>query len=127
MSERFNPSYGLVVADARLWGPRGPVGLRLALDTGATRSLIRPTSLTLAGYDLSTISTRARISTASATHHAAIISVARITALGCDQRGMAVLAHDMPSGLRLDGLLGLDFLRGRVLSLDFRSGTVDLS
>lgn len=36
------------------------------------------------------------------------------------------LCHDLPAEVRVDGLLGLDFLRGRRLTLDFRTGRLSL-
>jgi hypothetical protein len=33
-----------------------------------------------------------------------------------------VLGHTLPPSAGVDGLLGLDFLRGQSLTLDFRSG-----
>ncbi len=40
MSHAFNPDRGLVVVQAEVFGPSGSVVLRLALDTGATGTLI---------------------------------------------------------------------------------------
>lgn len=36
------------------------------------------------------------------------------------------MAHELPRRFEGDGLLGLDFLRGRVLTLDFLRGRVSL-
>jgi len=40
MSLPFNPKKGLIIVPIRLWGPRGDTIVRLALDTGATGSLV---------------------------------------------------------------------------------------
>jgi hypothetical protein len=37
-----------------------------------------------------------------------------------------VLSHTLPSSATIDGLLGLDFLRGQMLSIDFRQALVSL-
>jgi hypothetical protein len=39
----------------------------------------------------------------------------------------SVLAHTLPPSAGVDGLLGLDFLRGQVLTVDFRSGRVTVA
>jgi hypothetical protein len=36
----FDPQQGLIVVPVALWGPTGSVVLRLALDTGATATLV---------------------------------------------------------------------------------------
>jgi len=37
-----------------------------------------------------------------------------------------VVAHDLPPAVTVDGLLGLDFFRDLVLTLDFARGRIDL-
>jgi hypothetical protein len=100
--------------------------LRFALDTGATRTLIRDTVLVAAGYDPAQATTRVQIITGSSVELVPVVRVSRIQALGQSRTDFPVLAHSPPSGLRVDGLLGLDFLRGCVLTLDFRAGQITL-
>jgi hypothetical protein len=38
-----------------------------------------------------------------------------------------VVCHTLPAGTKVDGLLGLDFLRGQSLLIDFRAGEIMLS
>ncbi len=51
----------------------------------------------------------------------------RLTVLGQHRIGFAVLSHPLPPDAGVDGLLGLDFFRGSVLTLDFRSGLMTLN
>lgn len=44
--------------------------------------------------------------------------------LGRVRAAFVVAAHDFPPGTDTDGLLGLDFLRGFILKLDFVGGRV---
>src|SRR5438874_1974268 len=46
--------------------------------------------------------------------------------LGRTRSRMGVLAHSLPPSARIDGLLGLDFLRSRRLTIDFSAGTLEL-
>ena len=41
--------------------------------------------------------------------------------------GFPLLAKALPPEAGVDGLLGLDFLRGHVLTLDFRTGVLTLA
>ena len=45
MSTMFNPHEGLIIVQARLWGPTGDTQARLALDTGATRTIVNSINL----------------------------------------------------------------------------------
>jgi hypothetical protein len=55
------------------------------------------------------------------------LSVSRFRALGQERTAFPVLAHTLPPGTGVDGVLGLDFLRGFALTIDFRTGQIDLT
>jgi hypothetical protein len=52
MTFGFDPSQGLIIMSVRLFGPAGDMIVRLALDTGATSTLINSEIMVLLGYDL---------------------------------------------------------------------------
>ncbi len=54
MSYRFDLQEKLIVVPARLSGPAGDTIVRLALDTGATSTLINTEVMVLLGYDPAT-------------------------------------------------------------------------
>ncbi len=41
--------------------------------------------------------------------------------------GFPVLAYSLPASASVSGLLGLDFLRDHLLTIDFRTGQMDLA
>jgi predicted aspartyl protease len=127
MSQAFHAQRGLILIPAELEGPSRIVQLRLALDTGATRTLISETLLIHAGYDPSQAQTRVRVTTASGVVWLPQLPVIRVKALGQDRRNFSVLAHTPPPTATFDGLLGLDFFRGQMLTIDFRQGQILLS
>ena len=67
MSYSFNPERGLVVVQAEVFGPSGSIVLRLALDTGATATMISVAPLTAVGYDPSLSSDRVQVTYKNAT------------------------------------------------------------
>ena len=119
MSYSFNPQRGLVVLQAELFGPSGSIVLRLALDTGATRTMINFAPLTANGYDRSLAPERVQVTTFSGVEYAPRISVSRIKTMGQERSHFPVLAHTLPPSASVDGLLGLDFLRGQIVNIDF--------
>lgn len=124
MSRPFNPASGLVVVYARLTGPSGNVVVRLALDTGATGSMINWGVAVLLGYDPAASQARVQVTTGSGVEFAPRIPVQAVEALGQSRRDFPMLCHTLPPSATVDGLLGLDFLRGTRLVIDFRAGTV---
>ncbi len=127
MTFPFNPQQGLVFVQAELEGPTGVIDVRLALDTGATDSVIGEGMLRGVGYDPAAAPNWVQVATGSAVAHVPLLTVSRLTALGQDRLNFPVLGHTLPPGTSVDGVLGLDFLRGHVLTLDFRAGQITLT
>jgi predicted aspartyl protease len=124
MTFRFDPGSGLIVVRAELKGPDRTAVLRLALDTGATATLINVGMLVALGYDPASAPDRTQVTTGSGVEYAPRITLRRIRALGLVRQRMTVLAHTLPPSAGVDGLLGVDFLRGEKLSIDFKKGRI---
>lgn len=58
MSLPFDPQQGLIIVRTELWGPTGSAVLRLALDTGATATVVNIAMLVAVGYDPALAPTR---------------------------------------------------------------------
>src|SRR5205823_330543 len=97
------------------------------LDTGATNTLISPAVLVYAGYNPTTAQDRTFITAATGTIYLPRIKIERFEALRTSRSGLRVLAHTLPPSAGVDGLLGLDFFRGRQLTIDFHKGLVTLA
>jgi len=124
MSYRFDPQEGLVVVQAELSGPSGNAVLRLALDTGATNTIVNFSMLVAIGYDPGAFPERMELTTGSGIEFAPMVVLEKIVAIGKERMTFPVLAHTLPPSAGVDGLLGLDFLRGEVLTVDFRIGEI---
>ncbi len=124
MSFAFDPLQGLVIVRAEIFGPAGWGFAHLALDTGATTTLISAAVLVGLGYDPSAATTLVPVTTGSGVAYAPRIPVDKLIALGEERMSFPVLCHTLPPSAGIDGLLGLDFLRGRTLLVDFKAGQV---
>src|SRR5262245_41197328 len=103
MSFPFTPQQGLVIVNAEVAGPSGNAVLRLALDTGATHSLINSAPLVALGYDPALAPTRVQVTTGSGIEFVPRITLSKITTLGQDQTGFPVLCHTLPPSATVDG------------------------
>jgi hypothetical protein len=126
MSLPFDPREGLIVVPARLYGPTGDAIVRLALDTGATGSVVNWDLLVLLGYDPAIIPERVQMTTGSGVEFVPRIMVQRIDALAQRRDNFPILCHTLPPSSTVDGVLGLDFCRGCKLTVDLRAGLVTL-
>lgn len=66
MSYPFDPNHRLIIVQAEVAGPSGSALLRLALDTGATRTLVNERLLMAVGYDPTRISHRIQVAMGNA-------------------------------------------------------------
>jgi len=126
MSLGFDSQAGLIVVPTKLYGPTGDVVVRLALDTGATTSMVNWDLLVLVGYDPAVVTARIQVTTGSGVEFVPRLEIEKIEALGQTRQRFSVLCHTLPPSAIVDGVLGLDFVRGRRLTVDFRQGVVDL-
>ena len=127
MSLPFDPQHGVVIVRAAVDGPSGSAVLRLALDTGATGTVINVGMLVALGYDPALVPERIQVTTGSGVEFVPRITLHKITALGQEHTSFPVLGHTLPPSAGIDGLLGLDFVRGQTLTVDFRTGTLTLT
>ena len=126
MTFSFEPQADLVMVRAALFGPRAIVGLLLALDTGATQTVISRLKLKVAGYDLENPLASISIATGSQIETLPLFRIDSLGCLGESRDNFEIFAHDLPASPRIDGVLGLDFLRNHRLTLDFRAGEIEL-
>ncbi len=126
MSFSFDSHQGLIIVRTELAGPSGSAVLRLALDTGATGTLINAAMLTAIGYDPALSPDRFQVTTGSGVEFVPRVILKRIMALEQKRVDFPVLCHTLPQSAGIDGILGLDFLRGLTLTIDFRGGQVAL-
>lgn len=126
-SYHFDPSQGLIVVPVRLFGASTDIIARLALDTGATGTLVNSEIIVLLGYDLAASSDRIHVTTGSGVEFCPRVVIRRIEALGRCVENFPVLCHTLPPSSQVDGLLGLDFFRGSRLNIDFKSGIITVT
>lgn len=67
------------------------------------------------------------MTTGSGVAYAPRIPVDKVITLGEERTNFPVLCHTLPPSAGIDGLLGLDFFRGRTLLVDFKAGQVTVS
>lgn len=125
MSDTFDRKAPSVRVRGVLVGPRRAVDVMFRLDTGASRTSVRSHILRLAGYDPS-VGQPLRFRSATGAGVGSAVAVRHLVALDQTRDSFLVVAHDPPPAVTADGLLGLDFFRGLVLTLDFARGFIDL-
>ena len=114
----FDPKRGLIVVPVELWGPSGSGVLQLALDTGATSTLVNVGMLVAIGYDPALTAERVQVTTGSGVEFAPRVVLQRVKALRQEHLGFLTHCHRVRA---LMASLGWTFC-GLTLTIDFRAG-----
>lgn len=125
MDGRFDPRLSSVFVFGAISGPTGRIRVRLAVDTGATRTVIRSSILRYVGYDPAASVDPVRMTSATGVQRASLVGVLSVDALG-HSRALSVVAYELPATFEGHGLLGRDFFARQVLTIDFARGLVSL-
>lgn len=126
MTSPFDPSARNVLVKVTVVGTVSAYEFKLALDTGANQTSLRPELLRQLGFDSARTTRFQLVRTGSGTVRAPVVVASHVRCLGQTRTSFPVAALDPAGAHGADGLLGLDFLRGLVLKLDFARGRVDL-
>jgi Aspartyl protease len=104
--------------------------LSLALDTGASHTVIDLTALLIAGYEIKDAIGKVQLETGKGIVEALVFSIKSLTTLGKTRYNMEVCSYDfMYNNVLLDihGVLGLDFFKDTDLSISFKRFEITLT
>jgi len=105
-------------------GPEGKAFPKLLLDTGSAHTIISQEILESIGCSPALAKKRQRIITGSGYEIVPIIILNRLHCLGEVVNDFKVLAHTLPFGTYVDGLLGMDFLKQFEIELKIFTGEI---
>jgi predicted aspartyl protease len=100
----------LFVARAAAKGPAGTKVINLLVDTGSTYTILPVEVLESIGISPAGNKEHERIATGSGYIIAPKVTVRSFSTLGKEFRRVVVIAHTLPFGGPIDGLLGMDIL-----------------
>ncbi|MFN0118129.1 MAG: TIGR02281 family clan AA aspartic protease [Elusimicrobiota bacterium] len=109
----------LIFVSAEIKKGKRSVFLKLALDTGATYTMISYELLASIGVNLNKPKRSIDVTTGSGVILTPIVTVPVFRSLGQEIKNLEVVCHDLPSEGIVDGLLGLNFLKHFNIELRF--------
>ena len=116
----------LVLLRVLVIGPAGYDRPWFALDTGSSRSVIADSVLMRIGIDPQSIRRSVRMNTLRSTEAGGEVQLVRVSALGHHLDQPKLICTPMNPRRGYEGLLGLDFFRDQILTLDFARGRITL-
>lgn len=117
---------GLIICFAKITGKGKPVFLRMALDTGCSKTII-PTEVAISiGVNPAYSHRTTEITTGSGTVVCPIVTIPKFSCLGYTLKKFEIVCHDLPTESPVEGLLGLNFLQSAKIILDFPKNVIEV-
>ncbi len=103
--------------------------LSLALDTGASHTVIDLATILLAGYEMKEVVKMVELETGKGSIDAYVFKVDAISSLGITHQNMEVCSYDFLENnlLAIHGVLGLDFFKDTDLLISFKRNEISVS
>ena len=124
---KFDRKSGMIIVPATVKVDGKLKRLYLAVDTGASITLIDSDVMKSIGYTKANSTGTTHTVTASKTETVHEYSLKNFMALGLIRRNFKVISRSLPLGLGIDGLLGLNFFKYKELTIDFKIGEIRIS
>jgi len=121
----FNPQASSIALRAIVEGSV-PRIVTLILDTGASYTQLPWRVLRAIGSDPKPGAGIIRVVTSSGVEVPPLAKVKKLHALGKSVDDLEVLCHDLPPEAKVDGLLGLNFLRHFNIAIRFKDGIIEI-
>ena len=116
----------LLITRAAVRGPAGTKVINLLVDTGSTFTILPVEVLESIGLSPAKSKEHERIATGSGYIIAPKLRVRSFNTLGGEFRRVALIAHTLPFGGPIDGLLGMDILCRLKAKIAAASGIVEV-
>lgn len=123
---RVDPTAPVIIVKVLRGGFLGEAEVEMALDTGATYVMIPWDISQKLGYDPAVSRERVKLVTASSTEVAPLITLQYMEVLGIRIPNVTVACHDLPPPSRVQGLLGLSFLKNCNINLKYKPEQLEL-
>ncbi len=126
VEHRFDPESPGIVLFVTVYGADNKRRVKMVLDTGSTFVLISWKIANELGYKPAASKEWTHITTATSVIYAPVIVLKAVATLGMVVNDVRVICHNLPDTSRVDGLLGLSYLRNFKIEIDFKKGILTL-
>jgi len=100
--------------------------VRMLWDTGARVTMLSWKTLEFCGYEPYVIRKTVPVTTANGVVECPVIKVKEISLGKFKVRNLEVVCHDIPELIRIEGLIGLNFIENFRVCIDYRKGYMEI-
>jgi predicted aspartyl protease len=123
---KLDTTEGIILCKARLANKTQSIFIKLAVDTGASLTMISIESALAIGIDPYKSMRQIEITTASGIVFVPVIKIPAFKCLGAELTNMEAVCHNLPPESCVEGLLGLNFLKPAKVIIDFSRNIIDV-
>ena len=122
----LDTTHGIILCRARLNCGKRSILIKLAVDTGASFTMVSLEAALAIGLDPSKAGRHIEISTANGIVFAPVITIPSLECFGAQVKHIEVVCHNLPPESPVEGLLGLNFLKAAKVVLDFKRNVLEI-
>ena len=123
---RLDLSHGIILCKVRLCHRRHSIFVKLAVDTGASLTMISVEAALAIGLEPAKTQKHIEITTANGIVYAPVVNVPTIECFGVKLKDLEAVCHNLPSESPVEGLLGLNFLSQANVIIDFSKKVISV-
>ena len=124
---KLDTNQGIIFCRVEISKKQQSVFLKMALDTGATYTMVPPEAVMSIGIDPSRSKRKIEVTTGSGIIFVPIITIPRFRAFGFEIKNLEVICHNLPPESAVEGLLGLNFIKHFNVLLKFLQHTLEVN
>lgn len=122
---KFDRKQSIIICHAEIVGSGVELSLKMAVDTGATYTMIPIEAAVAIGCDYLRPHHKIEITTGSSIEYVPLITIPKFKAFGIEIKNMEAICHNLPTQSPIEGLLGLNFLRKAKIIIDFSESIIE--
>jgi hypothetical protein len=124
---QFDPNERVIWVEVRVFGPLGHRQLKFIFDTGTPVTILNTAIADNMGYGANMGTGRSRLLGPEGAQEGYRLRVDRLEALGFVMEPCELFCHDFDEQLGVDGLIGMDLLAGKIVTIDGAQGLITVA
>jgi len=115
----FDPSNSIILCHVEISGPKAEFSLKMAVDTGATYTMIPIEAAVGIGRSPLRSTRKIEITMGGSVEYVPVVTIPKVRVFGKEIKNLQVICHNLPQTSPVEGLLGLNFLKEAGVTIDF--------
>lgn len=126
MKFKLDTTEGIILSKAKIANRKQSIFIKIAVDTGASFTMISIEAALAIGINPSKSMRHIEITTANGIVFVPVIKIPSFKCFGVELKNIEAVCHNLPPESCVEGLLGLNFLKGAKVIIDFSKNIIEV-